>query len=155
MKILPVRPIKIDTSPEPQKKPGRPTKYSSKILKQLDEYIDSCEDEYTPFYQLVKVNMVTAEGFARYLGIHRDTLYALAKEHKDYEDALYLLKVEQFERIVNGSLRGDYKPAIAKLLLSVNHGVREEREVSSGGEQKAISAPATTDAPSEGKATHE
>lgn len=138
MKILPVRPIKIDTSPEPQKKSGRPTKYSSEILKQLDEYIDSCEDEYTPFYKLVRVRMVTAEGFARHLGMHRDTLYALAKEHKDYEEALYLLKVEQYERLINGSLRGDYKPVIAKLMLSVNHGVREEKEISPGPVQRVL-----------------
>lgn len=124
-------------------KPGRPTKYTSEILKKLDQYIDSTMDDFDQWDRLVRVRMVTAEGFARYLGIHRDTLYALAKEHEDYGEALYRLKVEQFERLVNGALRGDYKPGIAKLFLSVNHGVREERELSGGSAPKVLPARAS------------
>lgn len=120
---------------------GRPTKYSKEILKKTQEYLDLCKDGYeriaskrkrSTFYtHKMVVKVPTMGGLAKYLRVHRDTLYEWAKheENKDFSDIIGDLMSEQEDRLINNGLSGDYNPTIAKVLLT-KHGYREGHEMS-------------------------
>lgn len=118
---------------------GRPTEYNESILKMATEYIDSCEDElidrisgqsdsFTKYEQKLKVKIPTIEGLARYLKIHRDTVYEWEKEHPEFSDILEDLRAKQADRLLNNGLSGDYNPTIAKVLLT-KHGYTDKQEI--------------------------
>lgn len=118
---------------------ARPTDYSFEIIVQSKAYIDSCEDElverisgqsdsFTKYEQKLKVKLPTIEGLARYLKIHRDTVYQWEKEHDEFSDILEELRSKQAERLLNNGLSGDYNPTIAKVLLT-KHGYTDKQEI--------------------------
>lgn len=102
------------------RKRGRPTKYVPGARVLLDAYLEGCKDSYdirTGWH--VRLPMV--EGFALYLGVHRDTLNAWSRKYPEYNDAVELLKVLQFTRLINGGLAGHYKSWLVIMLLRRNH----------------------------------
>lgn len=118
---------------------GRPTDFNGDIITRSKEYIDSCEDElidrisgqsdsFTKYEQKLKVNLPTIEGLARYLKIHRDTVYQWEKDHQEFSDILEELRSKQAERLLNNGLSGDYNPTIAKVLLT-KHGYTDKQEI--------------------------
>jgi hypothetical protein len=118
---------------------GRPTDYSEEILSQSKVYIDSCEDElisfvsgqgenFTKYEQKLKVKIPTIEGLALYLKIHRSTLYAWQKEHKEFSDIIEELQQKQSDRLLSNGLSGDYNSTIAKVLLT-KHGYTDKQEI--------------------------
>lgn len=118
---------------------GRPTDYNEEILTRSIEYIDSCEDEsravvtmqgdgYTKYDEKLVVKLPTIEGLARYLKIHRSTLYAWQKEHSEFSDIIEELQQKQAERLLSNGLSGDYNSTIAKVLLT-KHGYTDKTEV--------------------------
>ena len=110
---------------------GRPTDYSEDILKQTNEYLESCQDEeveqekkegWTTYK--IKAKLPTIEGLASYLSIHKDTIYEWCKVHSKFSDLIEELRNDQADRLINSGLSGDYNPTIAKVLLT-KHGYRE------------------------------
>lgn len=91
-------------------------------MKQLDRYLELCQDRLDIRTLTWDVHLPTVEEFAIRLGVSRDTLYALAKKHSNYATALESLKSEQFLRLINGGLSYRYKAWLVILLLKTNHG---------------------------------
>ena len=130
------------------KKVGRPTKYSSKVQKDAEAYLESCQDEYEEWHKTrgeksdtyeryLKVDLPSVEGLALELKVHRDTLYEWASKHDEFSDTLERLNQLQKKILTNKALAGHYNPVIAKLMLTVNHDMIEKKEVdvTSKGEQ--------------------
>jgi hypothetical protein len=124
---------------------ARPTDYTPELLEKANQYLLSCEDEEIergsderPTYK-IRVKLPTIEGLARFIDVHRDTLYEWAKIHPEFSDILESIKAEQANKLINNGLSGDYNPTIAKLLLT-KHGYSDkiEQDLTSGGEKLNI-----------------
>jgi DNA-packaging protein gp3 len=115
---------------------GRPTEYKPEYCEQAEVYLMDSEDTLTERGKL-QVKLPTTDGFARFLGVARSSLYLWEKSHPEFSDALDKIRNEQQERLLNMGLSGDYNPTIAKLVLSSNHGMREktETDVTTGGDK--------------------
>lgn len=113
---------------------GRPSEYKSEYIGMVEHYLADKEDTLTEQGKL-QVRLPTTDGFARYLGVARSSLYLWEKSHPEFSDALDKIRNEQQERLLNMGLSGDYNPTIAKLVLSSNHGFREksEQDITSAG----------------------
>jgi len=99
---------------------GRPTKYNEETRNKALEYIDN--------FDIDGAIIPTHEGMAEFLEVHRDTLYAWAKdESKDFSDILGRCNSKQARMVINGSLKGDYNATIAKLLLG-KHGYHDKQD---------------------------
>lgn len=100
---------------------GRPAKYSSKILKMAENYIDHHED----FDDAVP----TVAGLACVLGVVRDTCYDWAKdpEKREFSDALRRLSQKQERVLVNKGLKSEFNSPITKMMLT-NHGYSDKVE---------------------------
>ena len=127
---------------------GRPSEYRVEFVEKAEEYLQHCQDSIERelesvnshtgrerFERVVKVNLPTVEGFARFIGVTKQTLHNWAKENQDFFDALEKVKVEQHDRLINNGLAGTYNPTIAKLMLSSNHGYKEKQDVTSDDEK--------------------
>ena len=129
---------------------GRPTKYKEEFVDKVEEYLQQCQDEYYDYKkswsssskgesgsqeQKIKVKLPTIEGFARFLGVNKTTIYEWIKEHNKFSNAIEAIQVEQQQRLLNKGLSGDYNQTIAKLILSSNHGMVERQDVTSQDEK--------------------
>lgn len=125
---------------------GAPTKYDPKYIKKVRSYLKKCKDidyEYhktrgiksDSFEEKTKVCLPSKEGFARFIKISRKTLYNWADNNPEFAEALELIEVEQLTRLINRGLEGTYNPTIVKLILSSNHGMRENIDATSDGER--------------------
>lgn len=112
----------------------------------VDDYIDSRQDEevqvvrqsnsekgYEMYDHKLKVRLPTIEGFARFIGVNKTSLYEWEKKFPDFSNALDKIRIEQKERLLNYGLSGDYNSTIAKLVLSANHGMNEKTELEHSG----------------------
>jgi hypothetical protein len=124
--------------------------YKEEYVNKVDEYIELCVDEdlnmnkqankekgYQIFNTKIKVNLPTIEGFARFIGVNKTSLYEWEKIHPRFSNALGLIRTEQRQRLIDNGLSGDYNPTIAKLILSANHGMVEKQGIdhTSGGKE--------------------
>ncbi len=143
-------PKKVTTKKPPESKSvGRPSKYSSVMLKKAEAYVDSCKDDYrlkqfkigtkevgtgrnkkkvdilhTEVIFDVKIPLV--DSLAIELGVHRDTLYEWADKHPEFSDTLAKIKALQHQKLISGGLSGRYSQVITKLMLTTNHGYRDK-----------------------------
>ena len=128
--------------PKDFKKNGRPTKYTPKLIKLVDEYLLDNQDEevevvkqrndekgYEMYDHKLKVRLPTVEGFARYVDISKKTLYEYEAKYPMFLNALDKIRIEQKERLLNMGLSGEYNSTIAKLILSSNHGMSEKTDL--------------------------
>lgn len=115
---------------------GRPTEYKEEYIDMAEHYLADCEDTVTERGK-IQVRLPTTDGFARFLGVARSSLYLWEKSHPDFSDALDKIRNEQQERLVNMGLSGDYNSTIAKLVLSANHNMREktDTDITTAGEK--------------------
>lgn len=127
---------------------GRPVEYNPKLAKKADAYLKLCRDEekqlvkqsnsekgYETYENKLKVKLPTLEGFARYIGVHKSTLYDWDQKYDEFSDSLDKIRIEQQERLINSGLSGEYNSTIAKLILSSNHGYREKSDMTTDGEK--------------------
>lgn len=127
---------------------ARPTKLTPELLEKATGYLATCTDKvvYTDKGAMTYVNveLPTLEGFAIYLGIHKDTVQEWCKPKDDevvplhYEFSVLVKDViqEQGKRLINNGLGGLYQPKIAGMMLS-KHGYIEksESDITTGGEK--------------------
>jgi len=123
-------------------KVGRPTKYDPEFINKADDYLELHTDEETEQEKKegwvtygVKVKLPTIDGFARYIGVVKSTMYDWAKDHPEFSNALESIRVEQKERLINMGLAGDYNSTITKLILSSNHGMAERKDITTKGKE--------------------
>lgn len=127
---------------EIKNKGGRPTKYHKGLIDKVDEYLLQCKDEEYEFHKTrgdrsdsyeekIKVHLPTIEGLSQFIGVNPDTIYEWDKKHSKFSESLARLLAEQKRRVIEMSLNGKYNSAIAKLILSANHGMHEKSVVDS------------------------
>lgn len=127
---------------------ARPTKFKEEYIEKVADYLAEHLDEevqvvkqantekgYEMYDNKLKVRLPTIEGFARYIGVNKTTLYEWEKVNEEFSNALEDIRVEQQERLINSGLSGEYNPTIAKLILSANHGMREKQDVTTDGKE--------------------
>lgn len=119
---------------------GRPTEYKKEYIDKVDEYLESCTDEEYDWTKSqgdkteswehrIKVKLPTIDGFAKFINVPRRCLYDWREKNEDFSHSLDKIVAEQQERLLSKGLSGDYNPAIAKLILSANHGMREKSDI--------------------------
>lgn len=98
---------------------GRPTKYSDEKCRKARLYVANGYIEAGDAIPQIA-------GLAIELEISRDTVYEWASdpEKQEFSDIVASCMSAQERKLVNGSLKGDLNPTIAKLLL-VKHGHTE------------------------------
>jgi hypothetical protein len=110
---------------------GRPTDYKQKYCEEVDRYLE----EQT----VQNMHMPKVVSFARRIGVHKDTLYEWAKEHKEFSVALSKIMEKQEEDLIDTGIFGgkEINHSIIKLMLMNNHGMREKQDtdVTTGGEK--------------------
>lgn len=119
---------------------ARSTGYNQKYTKEVDRYLKENVDLVDVVYEegvdkpenQSKVKLPTIEGFGRFIGVPRRTIYEWRDKHIEFSHTLDKILIEQQERLINKGLAGDYNPTIAKLILSSNHGMAERKDVTSG-----------------------
>ncbi len=124
---------------------GKHTEYDEKyFLDQLWKYIAERNDvaDLIPnnkggMNRVFKVRLPTIDGFAYYLGVVRKTLYNWADRYDGAKKGLEIITQIQLQRLIDEGLGGNYNPAIVKLLLSHNHGIKEESVNEFKGEIKS------------------
>ena len=132
---------------------GRPTLYDHAFINKVDKYLEENQDVWDEFHKtrgsksdtyerVVQVNLPTVERFARFIGVHKDSLYEWKGLYPEFSDALDKIVEEQKHRLMEEGLANNYNPAIAKLILSSNHGMAEKTEEKHehSGELKITSA---------------
>jgi hypothetical protein len=112
---------------------GRPMKLTPELKEKATKYIVQCIDnlELTDKGALafVEVKLPTVVGFARYLGVNKDTVYEWAKIDQEFSDIVKDILNEQEEKLINNGLGGLYTPKIVGMLLA-KHGYAEKTESS-------------------------
>ena len=110
---------------------GRPTKYTTDedMDAKVNEYLETCVDEYNVETKQRTVRLPKYESFSLRLGVSIDTLLEWKKVHPQFSLSLERVLKRQKEKLLDEGLAGNYNPVIAKLGLSVNHGMHEKSEV--------------------------
>ncbi len=122
---------------------GRPTKLTPELVALASTYLEQCRDaiKFTDkdAISYVEVELPSAVGMARFLGIHKDTLYAWCKGEddlsKEISDYLREVEDEQEKRLISSGLGGLYNTKIASMLLSrKGYAEKTETDVTTKGE---------------------
>lgn len=99
---------------------GRPTKYSSAVIKQTRDYLDWCsKNGECPF----------AEELAMKLGIDDSTLWHWSRKYEEFRETYDILLTFQKLDLKRKALSGVYVGRIASLLLSSDHNMSLKRKV--------------------------
>lgn len=132
-----------------KKKVGRPTDYDPKYCDELIEYFDVepyREVEVTITYKDGRTetrdeerpnDLPTLAGFARKIGVHRDTLHEWANavdnegnlKHPDFSDAIKKAKEFQEDIWDTNGMKGHYVAPFAIFFGKNNLGYKDKREI--------------------------
>lgn len=106
---------------------GRPSKYDPQFVIEVDKYLATTGKE--------QMHLPKIESFAKWLGVHKDTLYEWAKKYPEFSDALNAIMLSQAEQLIDDGIYGgkEVNSTIVKLLLQNNHGMKERSEVEQTG----------------------
>lgn len=101
---------------------ARPTDYNQELLDKAQDYVEN----YDSYGDAVP----TIAGLACELDMHRDTLYAWAKDEskKEFSDIFKKVQQAQERKLVNGGLAGGFNPAVTKMMLT-KHGYSDKQEI--------------------------
>lgn len=134
------QPIKLSKQPEPPE-PGQPTKYKPEYCQQLIDYF-SIEP-----LEVIREQEITGteggkyvsrrlpqrfpwfEGFARKIGVHRNTLKNWCNEHPEFAEAYETAKDLQREFLVDIGLSGATSASFAIFTMKNVCGWRDERDL--------------------------
>lgn len=119
---------------------GRPTKYKPEMCDMVDDYLAIAVDEEYDYIksesgssvtreQKLRVKLPTVDGFASYLDVATSSVNLWATQYPEFSEALEKIKREQRNRLLDKGLNGQYNSTIAKLILSANHGISEQKKV--------------------------
>ena len=106
---------------------GRPSLYTPDMPNQLKHY--------TTKYKSLGDEIPTIMGFSDFVGVTEKTIRNWGVEHEEFLPALERLKSKQHQVLINKGLKGEFQPAIAKLLLCSNHGHKERTDTTSADEK--------------------
>ena len=138
--------------PETPNPVGRPSSYLPEYCDKVDEYLETRQDEEYDWTKSessgkvdseswehrIKVRIPTMDGFARFIGVPRRTLFDWKDEHEEFSHSLEKILIEQKERLISYGLSGDYNPTIAKLILASNHDMRDKVDTDVTSKGKSI-----------------
>lgn len=105
---------------------GHPTIYDPIFIEKVDEYLETRKDKIKG--KLIEVHIPTLEGFAQFIGVSKDAIEDWEKKYVEFGGSLRKIRTEQHKRLVDRGLEGTYNPTIAKLLLTNNHGMKDQVE---------------------------
>lgn len=126
---------------------GRPTKYKPEYCDQLVKYFDIEPHFETPVVYTNKKGITKEEvkylpsdlptlaGFAKKLGIHRDTIHEWSKKHAKFSDSIKYAKECQEAILVTNALHGEYSPAFSIFFAKNNLGWKDRQDITSGDEK--------------------
>ncbi|QJU09946.1 hypothetical protein FBF26_01535 [Candidatus Saccharibacteria bacterium oral taxon 488] len=133
-------PVKLSKQPE-QPEPGQPTKYKPEYCQQLIDYFSIEPLEIIREQEIVGTEggkyvsrrlpqrFPWFEGFARKIGVHRNTLKNWCAEHPEFAEAYETAKDLQREFIVDVALSGAAPPSFAIFTMKNVCGWRDERDL--------------------------
>jgi hypothetical protein len=115
---------------------GRPTKYRDEYCQEILDYFNEprwvirktfkyYKGERFDYEKEEPCDIPTFNKFARKIDVNQDTIYEWAKVHPKFSESLKICKGIQADILSDHAAKGYYNPAIAKLLLSHNHGITE------------------------------
>lgn len=134
------QPIELSKRTE-QPEPGQPTKYKPEYCQQLVDYFSIepleiiREQEITDteggkyISRRLPQRFPWFEGFARKIGVHRNTLKNWCAEHPEFAEAYDTAKDLQREFIVDVALSGAAPPSFAIFTMKNVCGWRDERDL--------------------------
>lgn len=117
---------------------GRPSK--------LAESKEKAREYLLGGYETIGDVVPSVAGLACYLGVARSSIYKWAGEDKSedgFSDIVEGILSLQENKLLNGGLKGDYNPTIAKLLLA-KHGYAEKQEVDNKSSDGSMATKPTT-----------
>lgn len=101
---------------------GRPTEYTQEVANLAKSYLEN--------YKENKEAVPTVVGLCRFIDRARSTVYKWASEadKPEFSDIVeQLLEFQEFD-LVNGALRGELNPQIAKTMMA-KHGYSDKQEI--------------------------
>lgn len=119
---------------------GRPTTYKDEYVQEAYKFFDKplfekVQKEVATNKGVVTINeerpnmMPTIEGFACYLGIHKQRLYEWSVKHKDLADALDFGRQRMKEFLNYHALQGNYNSGYAKFFAINSTDMVEKKEI--------------------------
>ena len=133
-------PVKPSKQPE-QPEPGQPTKYKPEYCQQLIDYFSIEPLKIVAEQKIIGTEggkyvsrrlpqrFPWFEGFARKIGVHRNTLKNWCAEHPEFAEAYDTAKDLQREFIVDVALSGAAPPSFAIFTMKNVCGWRDERDL--------------------------
>jgi hypothetical protein len=110
-------------------KVGRPSKYDPKYIEEVDRYLAETGGS--------NMHLPKVESFAIRVGASKKALYAWAKKHPRFRNALMKIKLYQAQQLIDDGIYGgkEVNSTIVKLLLMNNHGMMERRDTTTKGKK--------------------
>jgi len=117
---------------------GRPSDFKPEYAtSKFEEYLALCTKGTEPvliptessYIVRENANLPSVEGYAEFLGVSDDTVRSWTEQHQPFAYAMDRLRRVQRTYLINNGLSGRFNSTIAKLLLGVNHGMVERREI--------------------------
>lgn len=138
-------------------KGGRPTKLTPELIEKAKGYIAQCKDDIhttdRDALSYVVVDLPSVVSLARFLGIHKVTVYDWIKENEaddtttralrqEFSNIVKEVEDEQELRLINSGAGGLYQQKIAAMLLGKRgYSEKTETDITSGGEKIVIGNP--------------
>lgn len=119
---------------------GRPTDYKEEYCEEVVKFFNVDPYWETPITYTdkkgnvtEKVNFIandlpTLAGFAKKIGVSRETINEWQRVHKEFSDAVKIAKECQESILITNALRGDYNPAFSIFFAKNNMGWKDKNE---------------------------